>query len=554
MQTTQQTINRRRSQSLSARHPYGRLALAITLCLAALPTAWGAPAPPAEPQPAEEVLQTDAAMRPAVDSQRLAPVPATLQMPELAAQFMDLEATFVPQPGMPEYDAGDRGGPSLDIGYVALAPPMIFELAPWMPTPDGGWVKKIELRSIGATALRVIMTDIGDLALRVYDPYSDAVFGPYTHPRLQSDGTFWSTMIFGDTIGLEFHHRPSADSNEPPPEDLVEILHIFHMYADFEGMLLGGRDGGCMIDISCRLNWKNSIEGRAVALLAGSTGCTGALLNRFPTDHAPILMTARHCIQNQNEANLLIVFWAFETDFCDGSAPPLNSIPRNDGALLLKTHQNTDWTLLGLYEPDQSGNYCGWTSAYWEDDSSASGIHHPGGMPKSISFGTKVDDTECGPVGSTQQWHVDWDQGAITGGSSGSPIFDLDRRIRGTLSCGSCEPVAGPRCDVESRQHPCSPLGLYGRLDSAIGILRWYITGMASPTYVNRDVSGDPGNQGSSERGTSSLPFNTVYEGTFCVPEGGTVRIKPGSYNERFTLWRPMRLEPSQAGIVRIGQ
>ena len=101
---------------------------------------------------------------------------------------------------------------------------------------------------------------------------------------------------------------------------------------------------------------------------------------------------------------------------------------------------------------------------------------------------------------------------------------------------------------------PCSPFGTYGRLDAAIGIVRWYITGMANPTYVNRDVSGDPGNEGSTERGSLILPFNTVYEGTFCVPADGVVRIKPGSYNERMTLWRPMRLERSgTTGIVRIG-
>jgi hypothetical protein len=97
-------------------------------------------------------------------------------------------------------------------------------------------------------------------------------------------------------------------------------------------------------------------------------------------------------------------------------------------------------------------------------------------------------------------------------------------------------------------------MACYGRLDVGYPNLRWYIFEMANPTFVNRAVAGDPGNDGSSERGTSANPFNTVYEGTFCVPSNGTVRIVPGNYNERFRVWRPMRLErEGSSGVVRIG-
>ncbi|MDW8106988.1 MAG: hypothetical protein RMK45_05865 [Armatimonadota bacterium] len=45
-----------------------------------------------------------------------------------------------------------------------------------------------------------------------------------------------------------------------------------------------------------------------------------------------------------------------------------------------------------------------------------------------------------------------------------------------------------------------------------------------------------------------------MYEATFCVQTNGTVRIRPGNYNERFRLWRAMRLErDGTSGVVRIG-
>jgi hypothetical protein len=99
-------------------------------------------------------------------------------------------------------------------------------------------------------------------------------------------------------------------------------------------------------------------------------------------------------------------------------------------------------------------------------------------------------------------------------------------------------------------------LKYYGRFSDATTNLRYYLinTDIASPVFVNRAVSGDPENGGNSERGTAANPFNTVYEATFAVRANDTVRIVPGNYNERFRVWRPMRLErEGSSGVVRIG-
>jgi len=74
-----------------------------------------------------------------------------------------------------------------------------------------------------------------------------------------------------------------------------------------------------------------------------------------------------------------------------------------------------------------------------------------------------------------------------------------------------------------------------------------------APTLV-ASLFGDPGNDGTGERGTAANPFNTVYEATFCVPTYGTVEVVPGNYNERFTVWRPMTLVRSGgSGMVVLG-
>ena len=79
----------------------------------------------------------------------------------------------------------------------------------------------------------------------------------------------------------------------------------------------------------------------------------------------------------------------------------------------------------------------------------------------------------------------------------------------------------------------------YGRFDLAFANLRYYLSNayIASPVFVWGGWSGDPGNNGSLERGTATLPFNTVYEATFAVRAGDTVRIR-----------RPARVTTDETG------
>ena len=473
---------------------------------------------------------------------RMHQLPTAIRAPKIPPTKVVLPETVAP----PDDRQADRVGvpapATMPIGYVGEVPQGIFERAPWHTQPDGGRIKRIELHSRSATALRVIMTDLGPLELRVYDPVTMSAFGPYTAPILNEDGTWWSTIIFGDTIGLEFYLPPGYTT---PPKTLPRIVGAFYCYADFYGSDFYPQSGDCHTDLTCYPAWANSIEGRAIGRLTGTTACTGALINRTGSDFCPIMLTARHCIQTQDQANGVVVIWFYESQTCNGKNPPnLNTLPRNDGALLLKTDSSSEWTLMGLYAPPGSGNFVGWDSNYWANGGTATSINHPALLPKRIQFGTKTADSNC--LGAAS-FYTNWGTFRTSAGASGSPVYDASRRVRGTMSCAT-------DTNGDGSGGPCATDGWYGRLDIGYPELRWYIFEMANPTFVNRAVAGDPGNDGSSERGTSANPFNTVYEGTFCVPSNGTVRIVPGNYNERFRVWRPMRLERSgTSGVVRIG-
>lgn len=482
----------------------------------------------------------------------LAPVPPTAVWPgqriapDIDADLFELPPTR--QPPIRQADDGDSGS-FFVAGYVAAAPEGILDDPDWTETPDGGRVYAVELTSDGAEALRVRLDgEFGgdDLELRIYDPAGGSAFGPVRLPMRDEEGMWWSHIIFGESIGLEFHVPPGRE----PPVELPIVREIAYIYEPPPP--LGGPLSGCPHrDVTCEPGW--ATQANAVTMLSTIMSgnvvgyCSGALLNRGPGDLSPLVMTANHCVGGQRNAGRTVFVWQFETPTCDGTPPDPNTLPQSNGSLLLKRHLASDWNLLGLYEPPGASAYLGWSSFYWDDDSAATGIHHPGGTFKRISFGTKTDDYEqpfCDDNDvcfDAEIWEIQYDIGGTQGGSSGSPVMDTARRVRGTLT-------GGPEDDCQ--------VSKYGRLDLAMDFLRYYLsnTYIARPCYVDGRRGGDPGNHGNSERGTPSLPFNTVHEATFAVVAGDNLHIYGGNYNERLTIRRPMTLRRWGSGVVRIGE
>lgn len=439
-------------------------------------------------------------------------------------------------------------------GYVFDAPDELNVLlsgATGFPMPDGSLVYAIELISPGAAALRVQLQGPwgrDGTELRVYDPFTQQGFGPYVWPMLDDEGRYWTTIIFGDAIGLEFRLPAWSDS------DTLAIPRVTRIAYNYEPPDLMNPRGCSHRDVSCEAAWQD--EADAVTMLSvltgGGTGvsgyCSGALLNRAGSDFCPLVATANHCVGGnggQPTANSTAFVWQFQTPSCNGTPPSANSSPRTVGSLLVKRYTDSDYNLLGLYDGQQGGFFLGWDAGSWANGA-ATGIHHPGGTFKRISLGSKFgnqNQTFCDSNGQNcfdaEVWNIDYTTGFTQPGSSGSPVMDSAARVRGTLS-------GGPSSD-------CT-ISRYGRFDLAFANLRYYLNDLANPSFVNGGVGGDAANNGSGERGTAPNPFNTVYEATFAVPAGGTVTVAPGTYNERFTLRRPMTIQRTgAAGVVRIG-
>lgn len=505
----------------------------------------------------ELVIELDGAMRPESPF-ALETKPPSLLAPQVKPTRVMLPSTITPPP---ERTSGGKAQPILKVGYNLDAPPFLLGQANWerVQTCDpvsgralSGWACRLELFSENAVGLRLCLQGKPEtgIQMHIYDPNGEVVLPVRAH--LDEEGKWWTPSLWHtQTIGLEVFIPEEATSPQLP-----EIIAIGYMFTGIEPDFVPA-ELGCHRDVTCFSGFSD--VARAVARILFPEGssnfvCTAQLMNRNPSDLAPIFSTAAHCINTQSSATGMEAFWAFQTSTCNGTPPSINTVPRTQGARLLKTHTGSDWTLLGLFEdPPGSNFFLGWTtSTSWDLGSTGAAVHHPDGTFKRISFYQRTFGvgSGCGLTFTLWDTEISLGNGTIEGGSSGSAGLDSDNRIRGICACAETDGSGDWRCPSSS-----NPLWVgWGKISDAFPNIRWYLFEMANPTFVNRGVSGDPGNEGNTERGTSANPFNGVHEATFCVPSGGTVRINPGNYNERFTIFRPMTLSRNgSSGLVQIG-
>lgn len=273
-----------------------------------------------------------------------------------------------------------------------------------------------------------------------------------------------AVTIAGDNIQLKY----TTPQNYNSFDDIV-ISSITYVY-DEEMLDYQNLDESlpCHIDVNCPEGDPYRDIIRSVVLirnLCDNSGdcsrCSGSLLNNTNEDFTPYILTAHHCVQGEIEDNLdeAIFKFNYQASVCDGN-PPINYFS-NDYDLVganLRAQRTavmgSDFALLELYTtPPLYFNtyYSGWSREGSLTGSDVEGIHHPLGDPKKISFG------HVKGLSLADYINVEWDDGTVEDGSSGSPIYK-GKKVVGQLSGGW-------------GNNDCSNLGddLYGHFASSWG-------------------------------------------------------------------------------------
>jgi len=364
------------------------------------------------------------------------------------------------------------------------------ELAPgtvggrWEPLPGGRRLWRITLHSPGAAALRVRFRQFHVASGRVW-VYSERgeVEGPYGGGGPFGDGEFWSGTVSGDRITVEYE----PGSEDAPLFDLTELAHLWDWPA---AAGQPPRVAPCELDYKCYPQWAD--PGRAVAHIVyqGDADrnfyvCSGVLVNTRNSSLLPYFLTANHCIGSDSEARSLQAYWFYETTQCNGTPVTRSQATRIDGARLLSTGGGTlgDYSLVLLSSVPTGGVwFAGWEPNDPPLGTALTGIHHPDGSYKRISFGQRTTDRDAVVSGQLHPadkfLRVLYTEGRIEGGSSGSPVFMAGGRVAGVLSYGPITPPGQTACDIANFTAG------YGRFSAMYPELRQFLEDTPPPASL----------------------------------------------------------------------
>jgi len=325
------------------------------------------------------------------------------------------------------------------------------------PANAGRW------ETVGADALwRLRITSPGALSLNfgfgryrmpeggrlyVYSPDFKRLVGPFTAADNEEHGQLWTPILWGDDLVIEV----TVPAARKAALDLA-LTAVNHDYRGFGRPNLDKivRSGSCNVDVVCSTGepWRREIRAVGVYTLSGSFDCTGSLVNDGARDFKSYFATARHCGANSaSTAATVVVYWNFQNSTCrgipggagtgDGQLTQFNS-----GAFFRASNSPSDFTLLELDDPvlpRAKAFWAGWSSANVEATSGAA-IHHPNTDEKRITlFSTPTTTTSYNnpaSPGNGTHVHAVWSLGVTEPGSSGSPLYDQNRRYIGQLHGG----------------------------------------------------------------------------------------------------------------------
>ena len=274
---------------------------------------------------------------------------------------------------------------------------------------------------------------------------------------------------------------------------MLEIDETAYQYRGLEEAM--AKVGACQLDVTCYPAWADTAKAVGGIGTIGATGtlwCTGTLLNdEVTTTEEPYFLTANHCISTVSKADSIEVYWLYASTSCNGTVPSPSSVPRTTGGADYlagsPAQSGTDVTFLRLRETVPSGlTMAGYTTAAAAVGTAVTGIHHPSGSYKRISFGDISDNGSPGQGGvrlePIERFHeVLWNDGVTEPGSSGSALFDSSSQlVVGQLYGGYAACTATDEPDY------------YGRFDVSYPLLASWLAGTGGSEFtLTINVQGD---------------------------------------------------------------
>lgn len=388
---------------------------------------------------------------------------------------------------------------------------------------DGKWTKEgdfsiwtLTIKSKGALSINLIFDEFflsEGSEFNIYNDTKTIRFGSVTSKHNKASRKLSTDIIKGSSITLVLK-EPNSLINKRSVISIGYVIHGYTTVCDFGEATLN-----CHINASCSQADDLEDEKYAVARILVRNNercCSGALLNNVCNcpDFTPYFLTAFHCIDYNEDRVLNLIeeddpeTWAFSYKYispnCSPSSEPSSWITYS-GAEFRAYNSETDFLLVEMDDQPSGGtglNYAGWSrdDEFNFQDEGTSGLHHPSGDV--MKFSSDVDEPAINQEPDTfyyywpssywisdvgSLWVVEFDNGTVEGGSSGSPLFDPNSRIIGQL-IGTVFP---PQCPPS--------VAKYGRLSES-----WSMSQNNDEQLAHWL---DPDNTGAMSTNTVGIPY-----------------------------------------------
>ncbi len=454
-----------------------------------------------------------------------------------------LDATVVPvvrTPGIDRAVVDDEDSRRAEEGLVPSDARMLAVDADletsglWHTLPNGDGVWRLRVESPGALATELFFREFhmpeGGL-LHVYSADGSEVLGGFSGYHNKESGIFATAALRGEACYVEYY-----EPAEVRGEGRFIIATLGHTYR----RIGPDRADDCEVDVNCPegADWVPQRDG-VVKLRIVQDGqiffCSGSMVNNAAQDCKRLVLTAQHCGVGVSDADLLLwkFYFGYQRANC-GTGSASQSRVKTGCFKRGESNDNggdngSDFLLLEIEDAISSTWNPYWLG--WDATTNAHTggvcIHHPAGDEKKISTYTGNAQNSTQWNGMSTHYRVTWSGtesgwGVTEGGSSGSPLFESNGRVIGTLTgggsfCNSVQPGGQNQPDF------------YGRMN-------YHWTSNPGPASEELKTWLDPNNSGILTLDGSYNPCTQSAVAEFATLERPRIAPNPATENVRITF------------------
>lgn len=343
-------------------------------------------------------------------------------------------------------------------------------------------IYRLLIHSKNAKSINLIFNSISlpeNAKMFLFRPDGGEIYGAYTNQSFNGD-VFATTPVTGDSIMIQCEVPiASADSF------VATIASVNTGFAELRVLPSINKSKYCETNAVCQShNVEDQCRATCLIIINGTRYCSGTLIAADGNNSESFVLTAAHCLRNNNDvfdpnlANKCIFYFGYSSPICEANI--VSSYEKSvSGSDVVSSHSEKDMTLLKLSKRppvDYMTYESGWNLEL-APYGPATCLHHPNGdlMKISISDNDPIPSSfAVSGLAEDNHWLIsEWSVGITEIGSSGSALYDSKGLLIGALSGGtsSCSDRGGDmywRLNNVWEDHTSSPKDMMSVLDPTL--------------------------------------------------------------------------------------